>query len=178
MARDVGLSQATAHRYLGLLEVSHLLYRLPAFSVNRTKRVMKSPRLFFCDSGLACFLAGIETEVQLGGSDIAGFLYENLVLQDLLAWNEANSGAADILHWRTTDGKEVDFVLECGGNLLPVEVKTTRRARVSDISGLLAFLQEYQDMASHGVLIYGGNSVERMTENIWAIPLKMALGLP
>lgn len=177
LARDAGLTQPTAHRYLGLLEVSHLLVRLAAYGVNRTKRLIKSPRLFFADVGLACHLAGIHRRSELESSDMLGFLVENLVLQDLYAWRESERLQPEILYWRTASGYEVDFVIEHQGRLLPVEVKLSQRARLADTSGLKIFLAEYSESASYGVLLYNGTSVEQLTSQIWAIPLSMALGL-
>jgi hypothetical protein len=177
LARDAGLSQPTAHRYLGLLEASHLLHRLPAYAVNRSKRLVKAPRLFLCDTGLACFLAGLHTSGQLAASDLAGFILENLVLADLLAWRETLTPAPEVLYWRTTTGKEVDFVIEREGLLMPVEVKAAGRPRLSDTSGLNAFLDEYPESAPHGLLLHTGDAVEALSPRIWAIPLSVALGI-
>jgi len=176
LARDAGLSQPTAHRYLGLLETSHLLVRLPAYAVNRTKRLVKAPRLFLCDSGLACFLAGLHTPALLEASDMAGFMLENLVLADLLAWRETQPIPPDVLYWRTTSGQEVDFVIEGEGLLTPVEVKAASRARLDDTGGLRAFLDEYPETAPHAILLYAGRTVERLADRIWAVPLSLALG--
>ena len=177
MARDAGLSQPTAHRYLGLLEASHLLHRLPAYAVNRTKRLIKAPRLFLCDTGLACFLAGIHTPGQFAASDLGGFLLENLVLADLLAWRETLTPAPEVLYWRTTTGKEVDFVIEQESVLMPVEVKAAGRPRLRDTDGLNAFLDEYPDSAAHGILVHTGDAVEALSPRIWAVPLSLALGV-
>lgn len=176
LARDAGLSQPTAHRYLGLLETSHILVRLPAYSVNRSKRLVKAPRLFLCDSGLACFLAGLHTADLLGASDQAGFMLENLVLGELLAWRETRTIRPEVLYWRTTSGQEVDFVIEDGGRLTPIEVKAATRVRLDDARGLSAFLAEYPAAASHGILLYAGRTVERLAERVWAVPLSLALG--
>lgn len=177
MARDSGLSQPTAHRYLGLLEASHLLYRLPAYAVNRTKRLIKAPRLFLCDTGLACFLAGLHTPAQLAASDLSGFILENLVLGSLLAWREIQTPSPELLYWRTTTGKEVDVVIEHEGRLTPIEIKTTARPRLDDTGGLNAFLDEYPQATTHGFLIHTGDKVERLTPRIWAVPLSLALGV-
>jgi hypothetical protein len=176
MARDAGLAQPTAHRYLGLLEISHLLHRLPAYAVNRVKRLIKAPRLLLCDTGLACFLAGLHTSGQLAASDMAGFILENLVLGDLLVWRETLTPSPEVLYWRTTTGKEVDFVIEREGSLMPIEVKAAGRPRLDDTEGLNAFLDEYPDAARHGILIHTGDVIERLSPRIWAVPLSLALG--
>ncbi len=175
MARDAGLSQATAHRYLNLLEASHLLYRLPAYAVNRTKRLVKSPRLFFCDSGLATALAGVHSPSDMVRADIAGAMLETLVLADVCTWREARSPRPEILWWRTASGEEVDFVVERGERLVPIEVKASGRPRPGDIRHLHAFLDEYSGLATHGVLLHTGRRAERLSQRVWAIPLAAAL---
>jgi predicted AAA+ superfamily ATPase len=177
MARDAGLSQPTAHRYLDLLEASYLLQRLPAYAVNRTKRLIKAPRLFLSDTGLACFLAGLHSAGQVAASDMAGFVLENVVLGDLLAWRETLTPAPEVLYWRTTTGKEVDFVIESEGRLTPVEVKAASRPRLGDTVGLNAFLDEYPDAAAHGLLIHAGEEFGPLSPRVWAIPLALALGV-
>ncbi len=177
MARDAGLSQATAHRYLNLLETSYLLHRLPAYAVNRTKRLIKAPRLFLCDTGLAAHLAGIETESDLDKAGLTGAFLETLVLSDLLVWHEGMTPRPEILYWRLASGAEVDIVIERSGKVVPVEVKATGRPRTGDIGHLRLFLDEYGKAAPHGVLLHTGERAEHLADKIWAIPMSAALGL-
>lgn len=177
LARDVGLSQSTAHRYLNLLEASYLLHRLPAYAVNRTKRLIKTPRLFFCDSGLAAFLSGVNSEADLDKAGLRGPLLETLVFGDLLAWRETVTPKPEVLYWRTAGGAEVDFVIEQKGTVVPVEIKATGRPQSSDIAHLRLFLDEYKKGVPHGILIHTGPRAERLADRIWAIPLSVALGL-
>jgi len=176
LSRDAGLAQPTAHRYLNLLEASYLLHRLPAYAVNRTKRLVKSPKLYFCDSGLAAHLAGIETPAGLESSALKGPLLESLVLGDLLAWRETAAPGAEILYWRSVSGDEVDFVIERGSKVFPVEVKMTGRPRPADFKSLRVFLDEYGKAAPHAVLVHTGRKAERLADRIWGIPLSAALG--
>jgi len=177
IARDAGLSQPTAHRYLNLLEASYLLHRLPAYAVNRTKRVIKAPRLFLGDTGLAAYLAGLETEDDVATAGLTGPLLETLVLGDLLTWREGRVPRPDVLYWRTTSGLEVDFVIEHGNRVVPLEVKASGRPRAADTAHMRAFLDDYGKRAPHGVLLHSGERAERLAERIWAIPLTAALGL-
>ena len=109
LARDVAIPRATAHRYLGLLEASFQLVRLQPYSVNRTRRLVKGPKLYWCDTGLAMHLSGDATP--------QGAQFENLVLSDLLAWRDAQIPRPEILYWRTATDLEVDFVIEHGRRL-------------------------------------------------------------
>lgn len=162
LGRDVGLSQPQVHRFLNLLEASYLCVRLPAFAVNRAKRLIKAPKLFWCDPGLALHIAG---EQEPRGAHL-----ENLVLLDLLAWRDAQTRKPEVLYWRTTTGLEVDFVLEARDRLLPIEVKAHDRLSPKDAKGLEAFCQEYPEKASRGLLLYGGTETFPLTRHVLAVP--------
>jgi hypothetical protein len=177
MARDAGLPQPTAHRYLNLLEASYFLHRLPVYAVNRAKRVIKAPRLFVPDSGLAAYLAGVETGAEIDKAGLAGALLEILVLCDLLVWREGMTPRPEILYWRLASGPEVDFVVERAGQVVPLEVKATGRPRLEDARHLRLFLEECPKSAPHGILLHGGTRAERLADRIWALPLSLALGV-
>ena len=139
LGRDVALPQPTVHRYLNLLETSYQLVRVPAFAVNRTKRLIKTPKLYWADTGIALHLADTGTP--------AGAHLENLVLGDLLAWRDARTKRAEILYWRATTGEEVDFVVEAGNALVAIEVKATAKPRLEDARHLRTFREEYKGKA-------------------------------
>ncbi len=162
LGRDVALPQPTVHRYLNLLETSYLLMRLPTYAVNRTKRLIKSPKLYWGDTGVALYLAE--------GAEPSGPHLENLVLQDLLAWRDARLDRAEVLYWRTAIGEEVDFVIEAGGRLLPVEVKATSRPRLGDAAHLRTFRAEYGKKARAGLLLHTGRAVEWLAPDVLAAP--------
>lgn len=162
LGRDVALPQPTVHRYLNLLETSYLLVRLPAYAVNRTKRLIKSPKLYWGDTGLALHLAG--------GEEPRGAHLENLVLHDLLAWRDARLDRADVFYWRTVSGEEVDLVIEDGGKLMPIEVKASGRPRLADAANLRAFRREYGDQARAGLLLHTGTAVEWLAPDVLAAP--------
>jgi predicted AAA+ superfamily ATPase len=162
IARDIGMAQPSVHRHLGALEVSHQLVRLPAYSVNRTKRLIKSPKLYWSDTGLALHLSREDAP--------RGEHLENLVLGDLQAWKESNADPIEICHWRTTTGLEVDFVLERGEQLLPIEVKASARLRLGDTRGLQAFLDEYPEHAPAAIVLYTGSEVSWLRDRVLAVP--------
>ncbi len=162
LGRDVALPQATVHRYLNLLETSYLLVRVPAYAVNRTKRLIKSPKLYWSDTGLALHIAGLD--------EPGGVFLENLVLGDLLAWREARQERCEILYWRTTAGEEVDFVVETANGLLPVEVKASGRPRLRDTVRLRSFRREYESQSRAGLLLHDGDALEWLTPDVLAVP--------
>jgi predicted AAA+ superfamily ATPase len=162
LGRDVAVPQPTVHRWLNLLETSYQLVRLHAYSVNRTKRLIKNPKLYWADTGLALHLAGTE--------EPSGAHLENLVLVDLLAWRDARLARAEILYWRTAIGEEVDFVIEAGAVLLPIEVKATARPRIQDAKHLCSFREEYRGECRPGLVLHTGDQVEWLAPGILAAP--------
>ena len=162
LGRDVALPQPTVHRYLNLLEISYQLVRVPAYAVNRTKRLIKTPKVYWADPGLALHLSGAR--------DPEGPYLENLVLCDLLAWRDSRTKRAEVLYWRTVTGEEVDFVVETDRALLPIEVKSTSRPRVDDAKHLKSFRDEYGRKSRAALLLHTGDRLEWLAPGILAAP--------
>ena len=93
-----------------------------------------------------------------------------MILQDLLAWRDARVGPTELLYWRTTTGTEVDFVIETGGRLLPIEVKATSRPRVTDTEAVRTFRREYGKVARPGLLLHTGSALEWVAPDVLATP--------
>ncbi|WP_419161727.1 ATP-binding protein [Candidatus Palauibacter sp.] len=167
LARDAGIPPTTAQRYLDLLEVSYQLLRVESYAVNRNKRLVKQPRLYWSDPGLALHLAG--------GIEPTGAHLENLVACDLFAWRETRLYRPNILFWRTSKGAEVDFVIETPRTLIPVEVKSRRALRVSDARHLVSFMRDYGEAVPAGVIIHGGRDTYWLTERALALPWHQAI---
>ena len=162
LGRDVGLPQPTVHRWLNLLETSYLLVRLPAYAVNRTKRLIKTSKLYWSDTGVALHLAGSPAP--------SGAHLENLVLHDLLVWRDARLERAEVSYWRTASGEEVDFVVECGDRLLPIEVKSGTNPSLTDATRLRSFRQEYGDRSRAGLLLHAGTRTDWLAPDVLAVP--------
>lgn len=162
IGRDLQLPRTTVQRHLDLLETSFQLVRLPPYSLNRGKRLVKSPKLYWSDPALALWLSG--------AGAVSGEHLENLVLVDLLVWRDGQAPAPNVLFWRTTTDREVDFVVEAGDRLLAIEVKATANPGLADTRGLGLFRQEYPDRFAGGLLLHGGRATQRMAEGILAAP--------
>jgi hypothetical protein len=128
LSRKHASSQVTVHRHISLVEVSNLLYRLPAWAVNRGKRVSKRPKLHLADPGLAAFLAELHSVEEVCNAREAGALFGSLVWQQLRVLASLMERPARLRHWRSSDGKEVDLVLSSSRKLLAFECKWTERA--------------------------------------------------
>ena len=163
LGRDVQLPQPTVRRWLNLLEASYQLVRLPAYAVSRTKRLIKTPKAYWSDTGLALRLAG--------ATEPDGVHLENLVLTDLLAWRDSGVlHRPEVFYWRTATGEEVDLVVERGKDLLGIEVKATTSPRASDAAHLRAFRDEYGGAVRGCLLLHGGDRVEWLGKRILAAP--------
>lgn len=169
VARDSHVSQPTVHRYLNLLETTCLIDRLPAFARNRTKRLIKAPKLHWVDPALAAYLGGLHDEASIKAAREAGALFENLIFHHLKVLAGMFTPKMRIYYWRTLKGKEVDFVLEWGRKIVAVEVKLTGSPRYADCADLEAFLKDHPE-ASGGILIHTGKDVVRMGTKIVALP--------
>jgi uncharacterized protein len=165
LGRDVQLPAMTVHRYLNLLETSCQIIRLQAYAVNRTTRLIKTPKLYWNDVGLALHLAARGADLRPDGAHL-----ENLVLCDLLAWRDLQTPRAEVSYWRTAAGHEVDFVVEWRRGLVGVEVKAGKQPTLRDVKGLRAFLDEHPRAARGGIVLHGGDDSYWLDERILAVP--------
>jgi predicted AAA+ superfamily ATPase len=162
LGRDVELPKTTVHRYINLMETSYQLVRLEPYAVNRTQRIIKTPKLYWTDSAMAMHLGG--------ESQPRGAHFETIVLADLLAWRGASQPRPEILYWRTAGGAEVDFVIEHNGDLLAIEVKTAATLGTRDAAGCSLFLREYGRRARGAIILYGGARTFWIGERVLAVP--------
>jgi len=175
LSRDARLSQPTTHRYLNLLETTHLFDRLPAYTASRTTRLLKSPKAFFNDPALAVFLSGYYELEDLRKAREYGAYFETFIYHHLRILARLTTPAGRLHFWRTMDGNEVDFVLEYGRRLLAVEVKLTDNLGYRDTEGLRLFFKDHPK-TSGGLVIYSGRQVKRMDEKIVAVPWSFVTG--
>jgi predicted AAA+ superfamily ATPase len=174
LAQDAGIPPSTAARYLSLMEVSFLVWKLPAFTVNRGKRLAKSPRLLWVDSGLAAHLAGYREKPELMESRFWGAWLEAWVGHQLRAWAAGRDPRPELSTWRTSAGHEVDFIIEAGRRILPVEVKATPRPMGGDLRGLESFLDLHPE-ARFGVLACACTETHAVSSRIIAVPFETLL---
>jgi len=168
LARDIGLPQTTVNRYLNLLEVSCLLVRVPSFTRNLAKRIIKSPKIFFIDPGLTCHLMG-KADPKVIDEKSRSILFENFVFLNLYVFVTLHLG--HIYYFRTYGGreKEVDFVLEIEGKIIGVEVKYSKNIGFSDAEGL-RYLKEVCPDFKWGFIIYLDKEIKKLSANIYAVP--------
>jgi len=169
IARDTGVSQPTVYRYIKILEVSNIIKRISPYYPSRTKRITKSPKLFFVDPGLSIYLSGYHDEDSLKNAREIGSFFETMVFLHLKILSELMVPKANIFYWRTTTGKEVDFILEHGKKLLAFEAKFTRNPMFKDIKNLLSFIEDFPEVL-RGILIHAGSSIKWLHSKVLAVP--------
>ena len=174
LARDAQQSATTATRWLGLMETSFAMMRLPPFLGNRASRLIKTPKLYAGDAGLAAHLAGVESLAASADEPLRGPLFETYVAQSLESVLEAHWPSARLCFWNVQGRHEVDFVVESGRDCLAIEVKAASRWTERDLAGLRAFL-EATSRCRAAIIAYNGDQAVRLGEKLWAIPLATLL---
>jgi predicted AAA+ superfamily ATPase len=143
IGRDVGISPTTAREWMGVLHASAHVLLLEPYHRNLGKRLVKSPKLYFTDTGLASFLCGFQSPAALAASPVAGAFWENHVVCQWLRWRDWRAPAAGLWFWQDRMKNEVDLVVELDGRLHPVECKRKEQPDASDLKGMRAFLSFY-----------------------------------
>lgn len=159
LASDTGTSVNTVQHWLSILEASFIVYRLAPYFENFGKRVIKSPKYYFVDTGLLCFLLGIESAEQAARDPLLGQLFENLVVMDVIKAFLNRGAMAKLWFYRDSNGLEADLLLEKGRALLPIEIKAGATWRPDMMKGLKRLMQLSPRM-QHGSLVYSGDNLD------------------
>lgn len=158
LAADAGLSEPTVSNYLGMLEMIYQVSLLKPYSSNISRRFMKSPKFYMTDSGLLCHLLGITDAKMLDGSIYKGNVFETFVYSELLKHVSYSQTRPELYHYRTTDKKEIDFILQKGDVLVAIEVKAAQSIK-SDAFKHIADLQKKASQRVIGIVLYAGEQV-------------------
>ncbi|PWQ93236.1 ATP-binding protein [Leucothrix arctica] len=174
LSRTSDLTQTTLKRYFTLLETLFLVYRLPAWSRNATKRLVKAPKVFIPDSGLMANLAGWSADRLAPGVGLSGGLVETFVLAELLKHLAFSEKSLTLWHYRTQNNIEVDFILENrAGQLTGIEVKASSSIDGKDFKGLRHLQETEPKVFQRGIVLYSGREVIPFGEKLFAVPLSM-----
>lgn len=173
LARSIRENAVTTRRYRTLLDLLFLTVTVPPWFRNAGKRLVRSPKVFLLDTSMVCHLTG-RTLGDVARSDpgLFGHLLENFVATELLKQAAASLQQSGLHHFRTSDGKEVDFVIEFPDQtLVGIEVKAADTVSLGDCAGLVALQQVAGRDFAQGCILYRGRQRLKMTEKIWALPL-------
>lgn len=156
VGRDLGLSVNTVKAWVSVLEASGLVFVLNPYFANGGKRLVKTPKVYFADSGLLCHLAGISSAEELALSPFGGAVMESAVLLEIRCALSFRGVRPDLYFWRTSNGTEVDIVVPFGRSLVPVDVKLSGTPKSSMATGIRVFREVYAE-AERGWLIHSGD---------------------
>jgi predicted AAA+ superfamily ATPase len=154
LAQDADVSHTTAKQWLTILEASYLIFLLQPYHHNFSRRLIKNPKIYFYDTGLACSLLGLEQENQIDTHYLKGSLYENLVILEILKGRLNKGLPAHLYFWRDLTGHKVDLIAEWGGALKAIEIKASTTFQPMFVKNINYF----NTLAAHskGYLIYMG----------------------
>lgn len=156
LANDTGVSIPTIQTWLGILEKSYIIFRIPPYHQNFNKRIIKSPKLYFYDTGLLCYLLNIEKPEQLTTYFAKGAIFENYVLGELLK-SRFNSGlSANMSFWKDNHNKEIDAIIEGGEGPLALEIKSSLTFSTSFFDNI-AYWRKLSPQNQQGIVVYGGD---------------------
>lgn len=166
LANDVGVDSKTIKKWISILEASFVLVKLPPFHNNFGKRVIKSPKYYFTDVGLLCYILGIEKPEHVIRDPLVGSIFENLVVIEALKERFNQGKKANLYFFRDSNGNEVDLLLEEGRRLIPFEIKSAQTFS----SHLTKNIKKFRDISRQvedAYLIYNGDN-RTMSEGIKA----------
>ena len=172
LSRSASMPQSTLKRYISLLEATFLVGTLPAWSSNLGKRLVKSPKLLLCDSGLITALQGLSAERLASDPVLVGPLLENFVAMEIQKQSAWSDTQPRLFHFRTQTGQEVDVVMEdVAGRVVGVEVKAAATVGARDFRGLRALSEASGDRFRRGVVLYTGRTTVPFAKDMYALPV-------
>lgn len=156
LGNDAGVSHVTARAWLDLLQTSYIVHLLPPWFTNTGKRLIKAPKLYFYDVGLACWLLGLRTAEQVARDPLWGSLFENFIIMEAMK-DRLNAGeSAEMYFYRDSEGNEVDLLLPTGGKMHAIEIKAGATVNPDYFKGLKTFAAHHPSALAGGGVVFGG----------------------
>jgi len=176
LSRETGLPFTTLRRYMNLLEMTYQVFYLQPYYTHLGKRLVKTPKTFSSDTGMASYLLGAYDWPTLENQGQAGPFIESWVASELVKLMPISDHRLKLYFWRTQTGQEVDFLLERGKEIVAIEVKGGQRIEESDIRNLKRCAENLKNRVRLSVILYGGSEVLHLTQNMIAIPFPSFFG--
>lgn len=172
VARDCKMVTQTVHRYMSLLETIFLITVHQPWHTNLSLRSIKSPKLYMIDTGLLCYLTGLTIERSKQEPVLMGKILENFIVSELKKAGTWSTTKPMFYHFRTTDGKEVDIILENrAGQIIAIEIKGSDTVGVNDFKGIKYLQEKVPDRFIKGIVLYTGSQMVPFGNNLFAIPI-------
>lgn len=159
LALDAGISHTTARNWISILQAGFIIHLLPPHFTNFSKRIVKTPKLYFMDTGLLCYLLRIREPAELVTHAMKGHIFETFVLAELYKAFAHRGETPPLYFWRDKTGHEIDVVIDTGKRLIPIEIKSSETIDRSLFDGLKYYISLGSPVSMNGVLIQGGNGL-------------------
>ena len=177
LSRETGLPFTTLRRYMNLLEVTYQVFLLTPYHANIGKRLVKTPKVFMNDTGMACYLRGVHDWSALEHQGQVGSMVETWVAAEISKLMAVTDSRFHLYFWRTHAGHEIDFLLELGGKLVAIEVKWSSKVDESALSSVERCHDDLKGKLLRSVILYGGTEVVPFSPKTIAIPFAVFFGI-
>ena len=167
---ESGLDNKTFDSYFSVLEHTYQIQKLQPYFNNALKRLIKTPKIFATDTGVLAHLLQISSAQELANSSYKGAIYETFVFDELLKANTSSKKRANIYYYRTSDQKEIDFILEISGKLIAVEVKSSKTISKDDFKHIYHLQENLQSKFDKGIVFYAGDTAVKLDDDMFALP--------
>ena len=172
LSRDLGVAVNTIKAWISVLEASHQIVVIKPYYRNKGKRVVKSPKVYFLDTGFLCYLTGILHREQVFKGPLAGQLFETIVLGEVVRRFHNEGNIPRIFWWRTSYGEEVDFIIERKGGIIPVEVKMTSKTNRDLARSLFSFSKTFSGEIKKSILVNLADRSMNLGDMIESLPFE------
>ena len=159
LSNDTGVTVNTIKAWISVLEASYIILSLKPHHENFAKRLVQQPKIYFYDTGLLCYLLGIQNPKQVDTHFARGGIFENMVIIDLLKNKLNNAQQGSLFFWRDKHGKEVDCIIESAGSLYPIEIKSSLTKSLHFFSELNYYKELAKNKSKKSFVVYGGKEI-------------------
>ena len=164
ISNELGITAKTVENWISILEASHVMFRLQPYFENFGKRIIKSPKIYFTDVGLAAYCLDIHDKKQLERDPLRGNLVENYIISEILKLQLNNAIDPSLYFYRDSNQKEVDLIIKQGSQLIPIEIKSSSTFNKTFLKGLDYFKAITKERTSSGYVIYSGQQEQQLKQ--------------
>lgn len=172
ISRDLGVAVNTAKAWLSVLEATFQVFIVRPYYANIGKRLVKTPKIYFTDTGTLCHLSGLRDPAHAAAGPLGGAIFETAVLMEIVKTFAGRGEAPQVFFWRTSAGMEVDFLVEAGGRLIPIEAKLSSTPRPAMAAGIQSFREDFGQKAGRGFVVHPGSVHIPLAPGVVAWPFK------
>lgn len=171
LQNECGLDNKTFDTYFNVLEHTYQVQKLKPFFNNKLKRVIKTPKIYATDTGVLSYLLQIASRQEYEASHHKGHMLETFVFNELIKAKTSSSNSVEIFYYRTSDRKEIDFILEFANKVVAIEIKASKSVSKSDFKHIYHLASEMPNEFDKGIVFYNGRSVLKIDTGMYAIPM-------